>query len=253
MFFFTGVAFTGVEVAALVAGLAVDLGGFAVVFVGVGPVPVGTVLAGLETPVVAPAALSFLGTLLTGVEAVPVVLETAGVTLVTAVPVVIAGFEALLTAVFPVDVVEAAVFFKGVTTDFVGVAVVTDFVGVAVVAGFVSVAVVAGFVSVAVVAAGFVSPATAGVLRTGSFFCVPNGVLGLGVAVLVAFFTGGMGVVFDAAEVVALAGVEVTDFLVAGVLLAVLATLFTLARWLCYHCGPRSRSATYIATRPSAS
>ena len=221
MFFFTGVAFTGVEVAALVAGLAVDLGGFAVVFVGVGPVPVGTVLAGLETPVVAPAALSFLGTLLTGVEAVPVVLETAGVTLVTAVPVVIAGFEALLTAVFPVDVVEAAVFFKGVTTDFVGVAVVTDFVGVAV---------VAGFVSVAVVAAGFVSPATAGVLRTGSFFCVPNGVLGLGVAVLVAFFTGGMGVVFDAAEVVALAGVEVTDFLVAGVLLAVLATLFTLAR-----------------------
>jgi hypothetical protein len=151
--------------------------------------------------------LSFLGTLLTGVEAVSVVLETTGVTfLVAAVPVVVAGFEALLTAVFPVDVVEATVLFKGVTADFVGVAVV---------------------------ATGFVSTVTAGAFRTGSFFCVPSGVLGLGAAVLVAFFTGGMGVVFDAAEGVALAGVEMTGFLVAGVLLAVLATLFTLARWLC--------------------
>ena len=207
MFFFTGVALAGVEVAALVAELAVDLDGFAVVFVGVGPVPVFTVLAGLEAPVVAPAALSFLGTFFTGVEAVSAVLVAAGTTfLVAAVPVVVAGFEALLTAVFPVDVVEAAVLFNGVAADFVGVAVV---------------------------AAGFVSDVATGTFWTGSLFCVPNGVLGFGVAVLVAFFTGGMGVVFDAAEGVALAGVDVTGFFVAGVLPAVLATLLTLAVQQC--------------------
>ena len=188
--------------------LAADLGGLAVVLAGVGPVPVGTVLAGLDPPVtaddVAPPALSFLGALFTGVAAVPAAPVAAGVTfLVAAVPVVVAGFEALLTAVFPVEAVEVAVFFSGVAADFAGV----------------------------VAAAGFVSPAA---VRTGSFFCVPSAVLvfAAGVAVLGAFFTGGMGVVFDAADCVALAGVD-TVFFAAGVLPAVLATLLTLARRWC--------------------
>lgn len=208
MFFFTGVAFAGV-VADLVAGFAADLGGLAVVLVGVGPVPVGTVLAGLETPVltgVLPVALSFLGIFFTGVVVVSAALVATGVTfLVAAVP---AGFEALLTAVFPVDDAVVAVFFKGVAVVFADVD--------------------------AVVVAGFESTAATGALRTGSFFCVPSGVLGLttGEAVLAAFFTGGTGVVFDAADVVALAGVE-TVFFVAGVLPAVLATLLTLARRAC--------------------
>lgn len=188
--------------------LAADLGGLAVVLAGVGPVPVGTVLAGLDPPVtaddVAPPALSFLGAFFTGVAAVPAAPVAAGVTfLVAAVPVVVAGFEALLTAVFPVEAVEVAVFFSGVAADFAGV----------------------------VAAAGFVSPAA---VRTGSFFCVPSAVLvfAAGVAVLGAFFTGGMGVVFDAADCVALAGVD-TVFFAAGVLPAVLATLLTLARRWC--------------------
>ena len=214
MFFFTGVAFAGVVVL-LVAVFAADFGGLAVVLVGVGPVPVVTALAGLEPPVVAagvlPPALSFLGTLFTGVVAVSAALVAAGVTfLVAAVPVVVAGFDALLIAVFPAEVVLVAVFFTGVAAGFVGVAVVV------------------------VVAAGFVSAIAAGAFRTGSFFCVPSGVLGLaaGVAVLVAFFTGGMGVVFDAADCVALAGVE-TVFFAAGVLPAVFATLLTLATGWC--------------------
>ena len=210
MFFFTGVAFVGV-VADLVAGFAADFGGLAVVLVGVGPVPVVTVLEGLGPTVVAagvlrPAALSFLGTLFTGVVAASVALEAAGVTLlVVVVPVAVAGFEALLTAVFPVEVAVAAVFFTGVATDFAGVDVV-------------------------VVAAGFVSVAVAGAFRTGSFFCVPRGVLGLaaGVAVIVVFLTG---VVFDAADCVTLLGVEAV-FFAAGKLPAVLATLLTLARGL---------------------
>jgi hypothetical protein len=202
MFFLTGVAFAGV-VEALVAGLAVDLDGFAVVLVGVGPVPVFTALAGLE----------------------------AGVTaFLVAVPVVVVGLEALLTVVFPV--VVAGVFLMGVAAGFDGVVVV-----------------------VAVV------PAAPGVLRTGSFFCVPSGVLGLTagvaplvatgvpaalsflgtfftgvaaeltvlVAVLVAFFTGGIGVVLDAADCVVFTGVEAAVFFAAGWLLAVLAKLLTLA------------------------
>jgi len=143
---------------------------------------------------VAPPALSFLGAFFTGVVAVP------GVTfLVAAVPVVVAGLEALLTAGFPVEAAEAAVFFSGVAVDLAGVVVA---------------------------AAGFVSPIA---VRTGSFFCVPIGVLVFvaGVAVLVVFFTGGTVVVFDAADCVALAGVE-TVFFAAGVLPAVLATLLML-------------------------
>lgn len=178
------------------------------VLTGVGPVLVLTALAGLEA---------------------------AGVTfLVAAVPVVVAGFEALLVTVF------AGVFLTGVAAGFDGVAVLVA------------------------------SVTAAGVLRTGSFFCVRSGVLALAagvaaavpaagkgvapapaalsflgtfltgvaavsvvpVAVLVAFLTGGMGVVFDAEDVAALAGVEAVVFFVAGVLLAVLATLLTLAgRW----------------------
>jgi hypothetical protein len=198
-FLFTGAALAG----DLAVELAAALGGLTTVLAGVGPA-----LAGLEPPVpadgVAPPALSFLGAFLTGVAAVPAVPVAAGVTfLVAAVPVVAVGFEALLTAVFPVEAVEVAVFFSGVAVDFAGVVVA---------------------------AAGFVSPAA---VRTGSFFCVPIGVLvfAAGVAVLVAFFTGGMGVVFDVADCVALAGVE-TVFFAADVLPAVLATLLTFAmRW----------------------
>ena len=199
MFFFTGVAFAGV-VALLVAEFTVDLAGLAVVLVGVGPGVDLTVLAGLVAAGV-PVPPSFLGVFFTGVAAVAAVLVAAGVNfLVAAVPVVAAGFEALLTACFPVAAAGVAVFLRGVAA----------FVGVAVVAGFVSVA--------------------AGALRTGSFFCVPSGVLGLGVAVLeAAFFTGGMGVVFDAADGVALAEVVLIGFLIAGALPAVLATLLTLA------------------------
>lgn len=189
-------------VALLVAEFAVDLDGLAVVLVGVGPVLVFTVLAGLDAAGV-PVPPSFLGTFFTGVAAVSVVLVAAGVTfLVAAVPVVVTGFEALLTACFPVEALDVAVFLRGV----------------------------AAFVGVAVVVADFVSVAAAGAFRTGSFFCVPRGVRGLGVAVLAAFFTGGTGVVFDAADGVALAEVELTAFFVAGVLPAVLATLLTLAR-----------------------
>ena len=204
-FLFTGAALAG----DLVVELAADLDGLAVVLAGVGLVPVGTVLAGLEPPAtadgVAPPALSFLGAFLTGVTAVPAAPVAAGVTfLVAAVPVVVAGFEALLIAIFPVEAVEVAVFFSGVAVGFAGVVVSA-----------------AGFVSLAAV-------------RTGSFFCVPSAVLVfvVGVAVLVVFFTGGMGVVFDAADCVALAGVD-TVFFAAGVLPAVLATLLTLARRWC--------------------
>lgn len=187
----------------MVAAFAEDLGGLAVVLRGVGPALVFTVLAGLEAAD-APVAPSFLGTLFTGVGAPSAVLEATGVTFLVAAaaaPVEAAGFEALLTAVFPEDAAGVAVFLRGVAVDLVGVAVV-----------------------------GFVSVAAAGALRTGSFFCVPSGVLGLGVAVPAAFFTGGVGVVFDAADGVALAEVEPTTFLVAGVLPAVLDTLLTLAR-----------------------
>lgn len=222
MFFFTGAGFAGV-VADLVAGFAADLEGLAVVLVGVGPVPVVVVLAGLDTPILAaevlPFALSFLGTFFTGVM-VSAVVVAAGVTfLVVAVPVVVGGFEALLTAVFPLDEAVVAVFFKGVAADPAGVEVLA-----------------------------------AAALRTGSFFCVPSGVLGLaaGEAVLVAFFTGGIGVVFDAADVVALAGVE-TGFFAAGVLPAVLATLLTLARNLVSSPILEHRSGTYIAARRSVS
>lgn len=232
MFFFAGVAFAG-EVADLVAGFAVDLEGLDVVLVGVGPVPVVVVLAGLEAPVlvagVLPAALSFLGTFLTGVAAVSVALVAAGVTFfAAAVPVVGAGFETLLTPVFPADEAAVVVFFKGVAAVFVGVDVVA--------------------------VAGFVSAAAAGALRTGSFFCVPSGVLGLaaGEAVLVAFFTGGIGVVLDAADVVDLTGVE-TVFLAAGVLPAVFATLLTLAVNRCQLLNSISCVSTYIAAHRSAS
>lgn len=177
-----------------------DLAGLAVVLVGVGPGVDRTVLAGLVAAGV-PVPPSFLGIFFTGVAAVPAVLVAAGVTFfVATVPVVAAGFEALLTACFLVAAAGVAVFLRGVAA----------LVGVAVVAGFVSVA--------------------TGAFRTGRFFCVPSGVLGLGVAVLgAAFFTGGMGVVFDAADGVALVEVVLTGFLVAGVLPAVLATLLTLA------------------------
>lgn len=189
MFFLAGVAFAGVE-AVLEAGLAV-------VLTGVGPVPV---LIALD------------------------VLEAAGATFLAAgAPVVVAGFEALLTAAL------AGVFLIGVAVDFDGVAVVP------------------------------VSVTAAGAFRTGSFFWVPSGVRTLAageapvvapaalsflgtfltgvaavsavlVAVLVAFFIGGTGVVFDAVTGAALAGVEVVIFFVAGVLLAVLDRLLTLAR-----------------------
>lgn len=49
------------------------------------------------------------------------------------------------------------------------------------------------------------------------------------VVVLVVFLTGEIGVVFDVADCVALAGLEVVVFLVAGWLGTVLATLLTLA------------------------
>jgi hypothetical protein len=201
MFFFTGVAFAGV-VALLVAEFTVDLAGLAVVFVGVGPGVDFTVLAGLVAAGV-PVPPSFLGAFFTGVATVSAVLVAAGVTfLVADVPAVAAGFEVLLTACFPVEAAGVAVFLRGVVVDFVGVAV-----------------------------AGFVSEAATGALRTGSFFCVPSGVLGLGVAVLeAAFFTGGTGVVLEATDGVALAGVVLTGFFVAGVLPADVATLFTLAR-----------------------
>lgn len=204
MFFFRGVAFAGV-VALLVAEFAVDLAGLAVVLVGVGPGVDFTVLAGLLAAGV-PVPPSFLGVFFTGVAAVPAVLVAAGVTfLVAAAPVVVAGLEALLTACLPVEAAGVAVFLRGVAV----------FVGVDVVAGLVSVA-------------------AAGAFRTGSFFCVPSGVLGLGVAVLeAAFLTGGTGVVFEAADGVALAGVVLAGFLVAGVLPAVLATLLTLAFGMC--------------------
>jgi hypothetical protein len=223
MFFFTGVAFAGV-VALLVAEFAVDLAGLAVVFVGAGPGVDFTVLAGFVAAGV-PVPPSFLGVFFTGVAAVPAVLVAAGVTfVVAAVPVVAAGFEALLTACFPVEAAGVAVFLRGV-------------------AAFVEGAVVTGFVS-----------AAAAAFRTGSFFCVPSGVLGLGVTVFgAAFFTGGMGVVFDAADGVALAGVVLTGFFVAGVLPAVLAMLLTLA-------GPSGQPldamlllGTYTASRQSAS
>lgn len=69
------------------------------------------------------------------------------VVLVAAVPVVVVGFEALLTTCLPVEAAGVAVFLRGVAVDFVGVAVT-------------------------------------GAFRTGIVFCVPRGVLGLGVIVL---------------------------------------------------------------------